>query len=62
MVDSHRAMLFGGKQEEKRVSDIYIFDFKTMVSREGFQKISGYLSIMVTLGPTESGRYREVTC
>jgi len=34
MIDSHRALLFGGKQENARVADIYIFDFKTKV-RDG---------------------------
>ena len=32
MIDSHRALLFGGRQETGRVSHIYIFDFETMVS------------------------------
>ena len=32
MIDTHRALLFGGRQGERRVADIYIFDFDTRVS------------------------------
>ncbi len=33
MVDQHRAVLFGGDQPGRgRVNDVYLFDFRTMVS------------------------------
>ena len=50
MVDSHRAMLFGGKQEEHRVSDIYMFDFDTMVSVVWEQNQINSLFHQFTLG------------
>ena len=33
MIDPHRALLFGGRQETGRVSSVYIFDFRDLVRR-----------------------------
>ena len=30
-IDDHRAVLFGGKQHERRTNDVYIFDMTRMV-------------------------------
>ena len=40
MIDSHRALLFGGRQELGRVSDVYIFDLTTRVSVESYITVS----------------------
>ncbi len=31
-LDQHRAVLFGGRQPNHRVNDVYVFDFRNMVS------------------------------
>ena len=31
MIDPHRALLFGGRQETGRVGSVYIFDFRELV-------------------------------
>lgn len=41
MIDTHRALLLGGRQGERRVADMYIFDFDTRVSVSVWYRIHG---------------------
>lgn len=35
-IDSQRVLLFGGRQQQQRVNDVYILDLEMLVSRERF--------------------------
>ena len=47
MIDPHRALLFGGRQETGRVSSVYIFDFRELV--RPFD-ITGFSPVILLLG------------